>query len=128
MGLSVAKRPLCDKNGDTLIWKCGGSGPLGYGLRDAEVYFPLGRRVGFYGVFEARPKPVVLCKSGHVASMNKRIVENAQRHIFSALPAFSVWHHGRVRWVELKCGGPPLRSIGRAGTCFLTGEPVRRCH
>ena len=83
------------------VWKRGRSGPLGYGLRDTEVFFPLGRRVGFYGVLEAPLKTVVVCQPGHVATMNERVLEIAERHLFSTLPYFSVSHHGAVRRVNL---------------------------
>ena len=36
---------ICSDHPVTLAWKGGRSGPIGYGLRDTEVFFPLGRRV-----------------------------------------------------------------------------------
>jgi hypothetical protein len=92
---------ICCDHPVTLVSKRGAPGPLGYGLRDTEVFFPLGRRVGFYGVFEAPLKTVVVCQPGHVATMNKRLVEGAERHVYSALPHFSIWHRGVVRSVDL---------------------------
>jgi hypothetical protein len=93
---------VCSDHPVTLTWKSGNCVPVGYGLRDTEVFFPLGRRIGFYGVFEAPLKPVVNCKPGHVATMNKRVAENAERHVYSALAHFSVWHPGGI-W-RVPCG------------------------
>jgi hypothetical protein len=39
---------ICSDHPVTLVWKRGNSGPVGYGLKETEVFFPLGRRVGFY--------------------------------------------------------------------------------
>jgi hypothetical protein len=93
---------ICSDHPVTLVWKGGKSGPVGYGLRDTEIFFPLGRRVGFYGVFEDPLRPVVKCKSGHVATMNRRVAWNAERHVYSALESFFLWHKGKIR--EVRCG------------------------
>ena len=63
---------------------------------------PLGRRVGFYGVYEMPLKQVVNCKPRHVATMNRRTAWNAERHVYSALQSFFVWEDGDVR--EVRCG------------------------
>ena len=84
----------------TLVWKSGKTGPVGYGLKETEVFFPLGRRVGFYGVFETPLQPVVKLKQGQVATMNRRVAMSAKRHVFSALESFIIWHDGQIREVQ----------------------------
>lgn len=96
---------ICSDHPVTLVWKSGKYGPVGYGLKETEVFFPLGRRVGFYGVFETPLRPVVMLKPSHVATMNRRVVLNAERHIFSAIESFFMWHEGQIR--EVKCGSNP---------------------
>lgn len=92
---------ICSDHPVTLVWKPGGRGPLGFGTRNTEVFFPLGRRVGFYGVFEVPLKPVVQCRPLNVSIMNQRVATNAERHVYSALESFSVWHDGEIR--EVSC-------------------------
>jgi hypothetical protein len=91
---------ICSDHPVTITWKPGHSGPIGFGLRDTEVFMPLGRRVGFYGVYETPRKPVFSCEAGHVASMNRRTARNAERHIYSALNSFYIWEDGDVREVQ----------------------------
>lgn len=93
---------VCSDHPVCLTWKRGRSGPVGYGLRETEVYFPLGRRVGFYGAFENPLRPVVTLSPGHVATMNRRVALNAKLHVFSTLHTFAMWHEGQVR--EVACG------------------------
>ncbi|MEK6686292.1 MAG: DUF4238 domain-containing protein [Pseudomonadota bacterium] len=92
---------ICSDHPVTLAWKGGQSGPIGFGLKETEVFFPLGKHVGFYGVFESPLKPVVRCKPGHVATMNKRVAWNSERHVYSSIENFFVWHEGQVR--EVSC-------------------------
>lgn len=96
---------ICSDHPVTLVSKNQRRGPLGFGLKETEVFFPLGRKVGFYGVFEAPLPPVVKLKPGYVAAMNRRIALNAQRHVFSALESFAMWHEGQIRKVH--CGSNP---------------------
>lgn len=96
---------ICSDHPVTLVWKGGKSGPVGYGLRETEVFFPLGRRVGFYGVFETPLRRVVKCKPAKIATLNKRVAWNAERHVYSPLESFFVWHEGTVR--EVQCGANP---------------------
>lgn len=84
----------------TLVWKGERSGPVGFGLKETEVFLPLGRRVGFYGVFESPFEPVVTCEPGNVAKLNQRIAWNSERQVFSALESFFVWHEGNIREVH----------------------------
>ena len=92
---------ICSDHPVTLAWKDGRSAPVGYGLQQTEVFFPLGRRVGLYGVFESPLKPVIKLKPGAVATMNGRVARNSERHIYSALDSFFVWHEGQIR--EVRC-------------------------
>ncbi|WP_394807514.1 DUF4238 domain-containing protein [Nitrosomonas sp.] len=88
---------ICSDHPVTLAWKSGQSGPIGFKLKETEVFFPLGRHVGFYGVFESPLKPVVRCKPGHVATMNKRVAWNSERHVYSSIESFFVWDEGQAR-------------------------------
>jgi hypothetical protein len=92
---------VCSDHPVTLVRKKGRGGPVGYALRETEVFFSLGRRVGFYGAFEDPLRPVVRLNSGGVSAMNRRVVQNAERHVYSALPAFAMWHEGQV--MEVGC-------------------------
>jgi hypothetical protein len=93
---------ICSDHPVTLVWKNQKSIPVGYGLKETEVFLPLGRRVGFYGVFETPLHPVVKLKPGHVATTNRRIALNSERHVFSAMQSFIMWHKGQIR--EVQCG------------------------
>ncbi len=76
---------ICSDHPVTLVRKKSGqSGAIGFGLKETEVFFPLGKHVGFYGVFESPLKPVVRCSQGHVATMNKRVAWNSERHVYSS--------------------------------------------
>jgi len=92
---------ICSDHPVTVTWKQGHAGPVGFGLRETEVFMPLGRRVGFYGVYETPLKPVVKCKPGQVATMNKRTAWNAERHVYSHHQNFFIWHDGDIR--EVRC-------------------------
>jgi len=96
---------ICCDDPVTLVWKNRRRGPVGFGLKKTEVFFPLGRRVGFYGTFEEFLPPVVHLKAGYVATMNKRIAANAERYVFSTLDTFSIWHQGATQKVH--CGRKP---------------------
>lgn len=93
---------ICSDHPVTLVWKSGKVGSVGYGLKETEVFFPLGRNIAFYGVFETPLKPAVKLKPDHVAMMNRRVILNAERHVFSALESFFMWHDGQIR--EVQCG------------------------
>ena len=99
---------ICSDHPVTLVWKSGNVGPLGYGLKETEVFFPLGRRVGFYGVFENPLKPVVKLKPSYAAMLNRRVALSAERHVFSALESFFIWHDGQIR--EVQCGSNKANS------------------
>lgn len=90
---------ICSDHPVTLFRKRRMSDPVGYASKETEVFFPLGRRIGFYGVFEAPLPPVVTLQPEHVGRMNRRVEMNAERHVFSALQSFFVWHKGQIREV-----------------------------
>ncbi len=79
---------ICSDHPVTLVWKNRRGGPVGYGLRETEVFFPLRRRIGFYGVFETPLRPVVKLEPNQVGTMNRRVALNAERHVYSALESF----------------------------------------
>ncbi len=88
---------ICSDHPVTLDWKDQRASPIGYALPNTEVFFPLGRRVGFYGVYETPLKPVVHCRPLNVAIMNQRVINNAERQVYSALDRFHFWHQGSIQ-------------------------------
>lgn len=92
---------VCSDHPVTLVWKDGRAGPVGYALQNTEVFFPLGRQVGFYGVYETPLNPVVHCRPLNVAIMNQRVVNNAERQVYSAVDRFHVWRQGSIQ--EVRC-------------------------
>lgn len=93
---------ICSDHPVALDFKSGRHGPIGLGLRGTELFFPLTRRLGFYGTFEDPLEEVVHARPGNVATMNKRVAFNADRHVFSALDSFVIWFEGEIRTVD--CG------------------------
>jgi hypothetical protein len=91
---------ICSDHPVTLVWKGGRGGPVGFGLRQTEVFVPLGREVGLYGTFEDPLPPVVNLKTEAVAAMNTRSAASAERYVFSCLKTFFIKHEGLVREVE----------------------------
>jgi len=92
---------ICSDHPVTLMWKGAREGPVGYGLRETEVFFPLGRRVGFYGVYESPLKEVVNCRPLNVGIMNQRLLNSAERHVYSTQDTFVIWHKGNLH--EVRC-------------------------
>ena len=93
---------ICSDHPVTLVWKGGRGGPIGFGLRQTEVFVPLGREVGLYGTFEDPLPPIVSLRSEAIAAMNTRSAKSAKRHVFSCLKTFSIKYEGLV--VEVECG------------------------
>lgn len=93
---------ICSDHPAVLTWKGGRSGPIGFGLLNTELYFPLSRNVGLYGVFEEPRDSLIHCSPAEVAKFNSRVAENADRQVFSALPIFQVWYQEGIRDVECK--------------------------
>lgn len=94
---------ICADHPVTLWSRSGSNEALGFGLKNTEVFLPLSKRVGFYGVYEEPLKEVVRCRASNVAIMNQRAVAAALRHVFSASPSFVVWQDGSIR--EVSCIG-----------------------
>ena len=92
---------ICCDHPVVLTWKDRRKAPVGFALRDTEVFFPLGRRVGLYGVFEDPLIPVVTLEPARVAAMNERVVRSAERHVYSAERAFVMLNEGKIR--EVSC-------------------------
>ncbi len=93
---------ICCDHPVVLTWKGQRQGPVGFGLQHTEVFFPLSRRTGFYGVFENPLKLVVELTPKLVAQMNAKAAQQANRHVYCAVPEFVTLHKGEVR--EVDCG------------------------
>jgi hypothetical protein len=93
---------ICSDHPAALAYKNGANAPVGLATRGTELFFPLTRRLGFYGVYEDALKEVVHAKLGNVATMNQRVAFSAKNHVFSARNAFAIWLEGKVQYVE--CG------------------------
>ncbi len=93
---------ICSDHPVTINWKSGRKGPIGLASRDSEVFFPLSRRAGFYGTFENPLKEVVHAKPGNVATMNRRLMFNAEKHVFSSQKSFVMWIDGEIK--NINCG------------------------
>jgi len=91
---------ICSDHPVTINWKFGRKGLIGLGLRETEVFFPLSRSAGFYGTFENSLKEVVHAKIGNVATMNRRVVFNAEKHVFSPLESFVIWIDGKIKTIN----------------------------
>lgn len=77
-------------------------GPIGFELANTEVFFPLGPCTGFYGVYEEFLSPVLNITPAQVALINRCVVENAERHVFTTEDNFFIWHEGSLKKVSLK--------------------------
>ncbi len=94
---------VCSDHPVTLVWKSPDlKGPIGYGLRHTEVFFPLNRRRALWGVFENPLPPVVILDEPMVAEMNARVALNAEQHVFSACESFRMLLEGKVRQVRCR--------------------------
>ncbi|MDA0739043.1 MAG: DUF4238 domain-containing protein [Nitrospirae bacterium] len=76
-------------------------GPIGYGLKNTEIFFPISPKLGFYGVFENPLPQISNVKPDQVAKMNGQIAESAERHVFSIKDTFVIWYDGEIR--EVNC-------------------------
>ncbi|MCW9047141.1 MAG: DUF4238 domain-containing protein [Gammaproteobacteria bacterium] len=93
---------ICSDHPVALSWKSNNSGPVGFGLKNTEVFFPLSPRVGFYGSYEDPLKQIVICCPGNVATMNRRIYMNSERHVFSTNETFTIWDNGTIQNIQCK--------------------------
>lgn len=76
-------------------------GPIGYGLKNTDIFFPISPKIGFYGVYEDPLREIVNLKSSQVAKMNRKVAESAERQVFSLKDTFLIWWEGDTR--EVKC-------------------------
>lgn len=97
---------ICADHPVTLWSKSGSRESLGLGMTNTEIFLPLSKRVGFYGVYEEPLKEVVRCRASNVAIMNQRAMDTAQRHVYSASPSFSIWQDEMIREVSCISGAP----------------------
>ena len=58
-------------------------GPIGYGLPDTEVSFPLGPRHALVGVLENPLRPQFTARPAEVAALNSRTVHHADRQVYA---------------------------------------------
>lgn len=91
---------ICCDHPVSLTWKNQGRGPIGFALRRTEVFFPLARQAGFFGVFEDPLDPVVKLTPFGVASMNARIARSAERHLFCAESQFEMLRDGAIKKIK----------------------------
>lgn len=103
--LFIAPNPgpcfICSDHPVALTWKDSERNrPIGYGLRKTEVFFPLGLRTGFYGVYEDHLPTVVRLKSYDVAKWNGRVLENAEKYVYSTFDKFLIEYKGELREVD----------------------------
>jgi hypothetical protein len=102
---------ICSDHPVALTWKNHSKeGLIGYGLKNTEVFFPLGPKTGLYGVYEEPLHTVVNMKPVQVVIMNTRVAYSAERHVFSAMDSFFIFEKGEI--TEIDC----RHSKGRAST------------
>lgn len=77
-------------------------GPIGVGLHETEIVFPITARQAFLGVYENPMEPVVSVKPKGVAAMNTRVIRHADRQIYSREPVVSVLQNGEHATFELR--------------------------
>lgn len=93
---------ICSDHPVTLTWKNSTNrDPIGYGLNNTQVFFPIGPRTGFFGVYEDPLRPVVNLKPFQVAILNKRVWHSASRQVFSKTNTLSIWDEGEL--IEVDC-------------------------
>jgi hypothetical protein len=93
---------ICSDHPVALTWKKSGrGGPIGYGLKNTEVFFPIGPQTAFYGVYEDFLPPVVHINPPQAALMNTHITNNAERHVFSTKRTFFLWDEDKI--IEIDC-------------------------
>lgn len=93
---------ICSDHPVTVNWKYSSKGLIGFGLRETEVFFPLSRRLGFYGTFEDPLEKVVHIGPEKIALMNQRVVFNADRHIYSQLESFIMWTDSGIKTINCR--------------------------
>ena len=95
---------ICSDHPVALSWKDSGDhGPVGYGLKNTQVFFPIGPRTAFYGVHEDPLRSVVNLKPVQVAIMNKMVEQSAERHVFSKTNTMSLWDEDEGKSLIIDC-------------------------
>lgn len=93
---------ICSDHPVTLVWKDARiKGPVGFGLQNTEVFFPLGPSVGLYGTYEQPQNEVVELSPISVARLNRRIMDNAEQHVFSTSEYFYIRDESKI--MEVRC-------------------------
>jgi len=93
---------ICSDHPVTLVRKDSRiKGPVGFGLKNTEVFFPLGPSVGLYGTYETPLKEVVELSPTNVARMNRRIMDNAEKHVYSTSEFYCIRDEGEI--MEVRC-------------------------
>ncbi len=99
---------ICSDYPVSVVWKDPAmKGPIGFGLSQTEVLFPLKRRQAFFGVFEDPLEVVMRVDVKKVGELNARTAFNANRHIYCAAESFVMLDQGHL--VKVHCGSnqPP---------------------
>lgn len=92
---------ICSDHPVALTFKGADKGPIGYGLKNTEVFFPLGPKTGLYGVYEDALPPVAHMNQARVAMINTLVWNSAQRHVFCATDALFLWDEGKA--IKVNC-------------------------
>lgn len=96
---------ICSDHPVTLVWKDPSiRGPVGFALKNTEVFFPLGPTVGLYGTYETPQNEVVKLSPTNVAKMNRRLTDNSEKHVYSTSSSFLVWYEGEILEVPCEIG------------------------
>jgi hypothetical protein len=77
-------------------------GPIGFGLPETEVTFPLGPRHTLLGVFENPFAQCVEIRGSEVRMLNGRIVRHAGRQLYSRGPVIGVSQNGQSADIDLR--------------------------
>jgi len=81
---------ICCDHPVTFAWKNQLRCNIGFAHKNTEVFFPLDRKIGIFGVFETPLNKIVRCTPLQVGILNKRLLNNAELHIYSAQNSFTV--------------------------------------
>lgn len=92
---------ICSDHPVTLVHKSHRNTPIGLATRNTVLFFPLTRRLGFYGVFEEKLKPVIEAPTKKIAILNDAVASNAMKHIYSAKNEFVVWIDKAIQTVQM---------------------------
>jgi hypothetical protein len=88
---------ICSDHPVALTWKNSlRRGPIGYGLKNTEAFFPLSPRTGLYGVYEKPLLTVFKMNLAQVAAMNGLVAQSAERHVFCETDSFYIWYNGEI--------------------------------